>query len=199
MSIQDQQAPPGQTDAPRPTPEQIDELARRFLAARLAQFGAAEAAKRMEDELVALVQQWGSVPANAEKSRRLAGTLSELTVTRSDVLTVVDDRVDLLKDALFVNGHGDFFAKLFAERRKWEVVEGAEAALKAELLGKRLSERVLNLWGRCITVKPKKASLKVVIADPAKAKKRTKKAAARPNQMAIENADDAIRVEGTVS
>ena len=43
---------------------------------------------------------------------------------------------------------------------------------------KRLAEKVLNLWGRCITVKPKKASLKVAIADPAKAK-RAKKGGAK--------------------
>jgi hypothetical protein len=172
MSIQDQVYPP------RPTPEQIDEFARRVIAARLAQFGAAEAAKRIEEEAIALVEQWGSVPAQAEKSRRLKGQLAELTVTKSDVLAIIHDRVETLRDALFANGYGAFFSKLFAERRKWEVVEGAEAALKAEALPKRLAEKVLNLWGRCITVKPKKASLKVAIADPAKAK-RAKKGGAK--------------------
>lgn len=196
MSIQDPQI--AQLAASRPTPEQIDDLARRYLCAKLLQLGTAEAFKRVEDEAIALVGEWGSVPAQAEKSRRLKGALSELTVTKSDVLTIADDRVETLRDALFVNGYGGFFTKLFAERRKWEVVEGAEAALKAESLPKRLAERVLNLWGRCITVKPKKASLKVVIADPAKAK-RAKKAAAQPKQMAVEGVDDAIRVEGIVS
>jgi hypothetical protein len=169
MCIQDQ------IDALRPTPEQIDELASRYLAAKLAQLAASEAFKAIEDEAVALVQEWGTVPANAEKSRRLAGKRSEFTVTKADTLIIVDERVETLKDALYVNGYGAFFGKLFAERRKWEVVEGAEAALKAESLPKRLSEKVLNLWGRCITVKPKKPSLKVVIADPAKPAKRAKK------------------------
>lgn len=173
MCIQDQ------IDALRPTPDQLDELARRYLAAKLAQLTASEAFKVIEDEAIALVREWGTVPAHAEKSRRLAGRLSEFTVTKADTLTVIDERVDTLKDALEANGFGAFFGKLFAERRKWEVVEGAEAALKAEALPKRLAEKVMNLWGRCITVKPKKPSLKVAIADPAKPAKRAKKGGAQ--------------------
>ena len=74
-----------------------------------------------------------------------------------------------------------FFKRLFTLRSKYEVVEGAEAALKAESLPKRLTEKVLNLWGRCIRVKAKKPSLKVVIADPAKpAKKQRGAKGARP-------------------
>ncbi len=99
----------------------------------------------------------------------------ELTITKADTLVIVDERVNTLRDALLANGYGQFFQKLFAERKKWEVVEGAEAALKAEALPKRLAEKVLNLWGRCITVKPKKPSLKVTLGDPAKPAKRAKK------------------------
>jgi hypothetical protein len=169
MCIQDR------IDALRPTAEQLDELARRYVAAKLAAATAVEAFKAVEDEAIALVKEWGVAAPNAEKSRKLAGRLSKFTVTKADTLTIIDERVELLKDALFVNGYGAFFAKLFAERKKWEVVEGAEAALKAESLPKRLAERVMNLWGRCITVKPKKPSLKVAIADPAKPAKRAKK------------------------
>ena len=34
---------------------------------------------------------------------------------------------------------------------------------------------MLNLWGRCISVKPKKPSLKVTLADPAKPAKKAKR------------------------
>jgi hypothetical protein len=168
-----------QIEALRPTPEQIDGMAFEYERAKAAKAAAAEALERIEAEAVALVGEWGTVPAHAEKSRRLAGRLAEFTVTRADTLTVVDERVDTLKDALEANGYADFFPKLFVERFKWEVIEGAEAALKAESLPKRLSEKVLNLWGRCIAVKPKKPSLKVVIADPAKPAKRARKAGAK--------------------
>jgi hypothetical protein len=160
----------------RPTPEEIGELAREYEAAKLHVADERENLARVEERAVILVQTWGVVPAHAEKSRRLVGKLSELLVTRADTLTVVDDRVETLKGALEANGYGEYFKKLFTLRSKYEVVEGAETALKSESLPKRLSEKVLNLWGRCITVKPKKPSLKVTIADPAKPAKKAKKA-----------------------
>lgn len=170
MCIQDQ------VDATQPSPEFVDNLAKRYLAAKVMCAEAQATLGEVEKEATALVQEWGIVVPKAEQSRRLSGKLAVLTVTKSNTLTVLDDRVDTLRDALFVNGYGAFFTKLFAERKKWEVVEGAEAALKAESLPKRLAEKVMNLWGRCIDVKAKKPSLKVQIADPAKPAKRAKKA-----------------------
>ncbi len=162
----------------RPTPEAIDDLAARVAIARVDVLIAQRAAQALEKEAIGWVNIWGAVPAHAEKSRRLAGKLNELTVTKSDALTIVDERVVALKEALEANGYGDYFKKLFTLRSKYEVVEGAEAALKSESLPKRLSEKVLNLWGRCISVKPKKPSLKLTIADPAKPAKKAKKAVA---------------------
>lgn len=160
----------------RPSPEFIDEIATRYLLAKAKSVQAQQIVSAIEVEAVALVKEWGIVPAHAEKSRRLIGRLAELTITKADTLAINDERVDDLKGALVARGYGAFFAKLFTERRKWEVVEGAEAALKSESLPKRLSEKVLNLWGRCISVNPKKPSLKVNVADPAKPAKKAKKA-----------------------
>jgi hypothetical protein len=163
----------------RPTPEQIDDLAVRHVHAMFAKAEAAAQLEALEAEAIQMVMNFGIVPPHAEKSRRLAGKLSEFTVTKSDTLTIVDDRVETLREALEANGFGEYFKKLFTLRSKYEVVEGAEAALKSESLPKRLSEKVLNLWGRCVTVKPKKPSLKVVLADPAKPAKRAKKGGAQ--------------------
>ena len=178
MALQEQtEVQPAKDEALRPSPQQIDELAMRYETAKLNVAYERDALALIEDEAVRLVQLWGIVPPHAEKSRRLLGQHAEFTVTKSDVLTINDDRVETLKEALEANGHGDYFNKLFCLRSKYEVVEGAETALKSESLPKRLSEKVLNLWGRCITVKAKKPSLKVTIADPAKpAKKAAKKA-----------------------
>jgi hypothetical protein len=159
----------------RPLPEVIDTLAQSYLNAQLSRANAQGAVAELEAKLIEMVQNWGIVPPHAEKSRRLKGHLAEVTVTHSDVLTIVDDRVEVLREALETNGYGEWFAKLFKLRSKWEVVEGAEAALRSESLPKRLSEKVLNLWGRCITVKPKKPSLRVEMSDPAKPAKRVKK------------------------
>jgi hypothetical protein len=161
----------------KPTPEEIDTVACNYLFAKERSAEAAADVQRLELELVCMVKEWGIVPPHAEKSRRLQGKLAELTVTKADTLTVADDRVNDLRDALTSVGHQKFFGKLFTLRSKWEIVDGAESALKQVALPKRLAEKVMNLWGRCISVKPKKPSLKVTIADPAKpAKKvRTKK------------------------
>jgi hypothetical protein len=170
---------PGLGPAPaRPTPDFIDELARRYQTAKLDSIQAQQIAKLIEDEAVALVEQWGSVPPHAEKSRRLNGRLAELTITKSDAIAVSFERVEVLREALEADGRGEYFKKLFAKTEKYEIVDGAENALREEALPKRLAEKVLNLFGRCITVKPKKPSLKVTIADPAKPAKRVKKAKA---------------------
>jgi hypothetical protein len=159
----------------RPTPEGLDELAERYNVARLSLAAQRELVAGLEETAIALVNAWGVVVPRAEKSRRLTGKLSEFTVTKADTLTIDDSRVETLKDALYVNGYGPFFHKLFAERKKWEVIEGAEALFKSESLPKRLSEKVLNLWGRCIGVKAKKPSLRVTLADPAKPAKKAAK------------------------
>jgi hypothetical protein len=160
--------------AERPTPEQIDELARQHQEAQLTRIRAIEAVFDIERKLIDLVTLYGLVPAHAEKSRRLKGVLAEVTVTKADTLAVNDDRVETLKDALEANNHAYLFPRLFTLRSKYEVVEGAESALKSVALPKRLAEKVLNLWGRCIDVKAKKPSLKVTIADPAKPAKKSR-------------------------
>lgn len=159
----------------RPTPDEIDAMAARYVLVKNNVAAQKAEMEKLEAECIRWVNIWGVVPAHAEKSRRLAGKLSEFTVTKADTLIINDERVVTLKDALEANGHGEYFNKLFTLRSKYEVVEGAEAALKSESLPKRLSEKVLNLWGRCISVKPKKPSLKVTLADPAKPAKKAKR------------------------
>ena len=152
----------------RPSAETIDAEAQVLLTLKAGAAWYADRSKEQEERLVALVQTWGVVPPNAEKSRRLNGRVAELTVTKSDTISVNTDRVETLRDALEANGHPEFFSKLFAAQIKYEIVDGAESALKNFALPKRLAEKVLNLFGRCIAVKPKKPSLKVVIANPEK-------------------------------
>jgi len=154
--------------AARPTPEQIDDVAKRYNEAKLDKVSATLAFETIEEEAIRLVSSFGIVPPNAEKSRRLSGRLAELTVTKSDQIFIQDDRVNDLRDALSSVGRLDFFKKLFTLRSKWETVTDAETALREDSLPKRLAEKILNLYGRCIDVKAKSPSLKVVMADPSK-------------------------------
>jgi tRNA U34 5-methylaminomethyl-2-thiouridine-forming methyltransferase MnmC len=114
----------------RPTAEQIDAAGRDYKAAREAVEFAQDRLAEYEAAAIALVETWGTVPPHAEKSRRLAGKLSELTVTKAYTLTIVDERVETLKEALEANGYGAYFARLFTLRSKYEVVKDAEAALR---------------------------------------------------------------------
>lgn len=163
----------------RPTPDQIDAIAKRYTDAKLDKVAASLVFEDIEDEAIRMVTEFGIVPPGAEKSRRLNGRLAELTVTKADTIIIDDSRVIDLRDALDSLGRGDFFKRLFAVRSKFEIVDGAESALKQESLPKRLAEKVLNMFGRCITVKPKNPSLKVTIADPTRPprKPRAKKGA----------------------
>lgn len=162
----------------RPNPEQLDKLAVLYKAAKEDQAQANKVFEYIESQCIALVQMHGTTPPNAEKSRRLDGTLSEFQVTKSDTLTVIQERVKDLKDALAADGHPAFFDKLFAEETKYAFVKGASNAFKEDSLPKRLAEKVMKLWSRCIDVKSKKPSLKVTLANPNKPAKKAKKGTA---------------------
>lgn len=160
----------------RPTPDQLDKLAALYNAAKEDQAQANKVFAYIENECVGLVKKHGTVPPNAEKSRRLSGTLSEFTVTKSDKLSLVQERIKDLKDALAADGFGEFFSNLFVEVTKFEMVKGASEAFKADSLPKRLADKTIRLWGRCIDVTSKKPSLKVTLANPNKPAKKAKKA-----------------------
>jgi hypothetical protein len=166
---------PAATAAARPTPERIDELAKRYHDAKLDKVSSTLAFEEIEDEAIRMVTDFGIVPPNAEKSRRLSGRLAELTVTKSDQIFIKDDRVNDLRDALGSVGRPDFFKRLFTLRSKWETVTDAETALREDSLPKRLAEKILNLYGRCIDVKAKSPSLKVVMTDPNKPAKKARR------------------------
>lgn len=162
----------------RPTPDEVDELAKRYLEAVDQKCEAQRMVTVLEGQLTQLVNDWGVVLPRSEKSRHLVGIRARLKVTKSDTLTIQDERVETLKEVLDAAGFKEYFPKLFVPRTKWEMVKGAADALKSDSLPKRLAEKVLNLWGRCIKPTPKKPSLTVTLADPAKPAKKSRKAGA---------------------
>jgi hypothetical protein len=98
----------------RPTAEQIDQAAQEYLAAKAAKDSWAEEVADKEAELMELVKTWGVVPPHAEKSRRLAGKLSEITVTKADTLTILEERVETLKEDLRREAIADNQARVHA-------------------------------------------------------------------------------------
>ena len=155
----------------RPTPEEIDAYAKRHQEAKIAKIAADQSFAAIEQEGFAMVANFGTMPQTAEKSRRLAGRYAELTVTKSDTVTVIPDRVRDFEDALTVNGYGELFGRFFAAETKYSIVDGAESVLKTLQISKRLAARIFALFGRSISIRTKKPSLKVTITDPEKPKK----------------------------
>jgi hypothetical protein len=158
----------------RPTPEAIDVLAQRWRTAKSYAEAAKEALQSIEEEAAELVRNFGIVVPNAEKSRRLNGRHSEFTLTKSDTITIDDERVEDLKAALEANSRADIFSRLFTVRSKYEVVDGADQVMRTETVSKRLSERIFSLFGRCIRVKANKPKLKVVLFDPSAPPKKSR-------------------------
>jgi len=147
-----------------PTSEEIEILAQEYEKARLARNEAQAILSLIEDELADVVDRFGFPVPKAEKSRRLTGINgSEITLTQGDVATVVTSRVEALKDALKANGQAKQFKKLFRPRISYEVVsEPATAGLKLPV---RLLEKVSQMFREAISVRPKKAVLRVTVKE----------------------------------
>ena len=155
-----------------PTPRQIDEMVELFEAIR---DSAEQADERYEDakqELIALVQRFGSVPAGAEHSLRLQGHVTTTTVTTGNTIAVKEDAVMELWAAMSVNQQNELFDKIFSRRIRHELRKDAENQLRIADLPQRLVKLFTSLYARCFEVKKKSPSLKVERLDGAKPAKK---------------------------
>jgi hypothetical protein len=158
-----------------PTPRQIDEFVDLF-ERRSSESALANAnLQECKDELIALVQRFGTVPAGAEQSLRLEGAVTVLTITTGSTVAVKTDAVNELKAAMDVNGRGELFPLLFATRSKYELQEDAATRLRTAKLPQRLVKLFTNLYSRCFDVKKKSPSLRIERLDTAKAAKPNRK------------------------
>lgn len=159
-----------------PTPEQIDELAERHIAADKACEDAKKALAKVKAEGIALVAMFGSVPPKTEASRCLEGRFHTLTVTEGTTTTIKEPNVLRLRAVLAANKFGPIFDNLFRPRTRWEMVKGGYAAILTAAMPKRLTETVERVYARCFSSEKKAPSLTVkkVVEKPAK-KTRAKK------------------------
>jgi hypothetical protein len=156
----------------RPTAKQIDVLVELFEASREEADLATERFNQHKDTVIALVQRFGIVPKGAESSLRLEGVVTILTVTTGNTIAIKEDAVHELKGAMEANGRKHLFASMFGERVKFELLKGAEEALRLAKLNKRLIDKFNKLYARCFDVKKKSPSLKVErLGDKKPAKK----------------------------
>lgn len=126
---------------------------------------AVEDAKIKADEAKAVVmtavQQHGSVPKNAEASRRMEGANWCATVTTGTTVDVNDAACTELEIVLSRAKQHDIFANLFSRRTEFSLVKGAESALKQAKLPARWRDRIHQLYASCFSVHSKSPSLKV--------------------------------------
>lgn len=154
-----------------PTPEEIDNEIVAYEVAVGAASIADLAVKKAKERLIFLADNFGSVPAHAEQSKRVCGRRNTLTVTRGTTVTVNEPAVAELKEYL-TGPTAQIFPLLFAQTIKHTLVEGARDVLKKLSLPRRLEEKVLSLFGRCIDLKAKSPSVKIEVIKPEKPTKR---------------------------
>jgi hypothetical protein len=164
------------------TPDEIDAEIAFYRNAQECLKAAQATADQYRDRLVFLADNFGTVPAHAEQSLRLAGRRNTVTVTRGTTVTVNEPAVQDLELYIYGNfgAKSGIFQRLFAATTKHTLVEGARELLKTLSLPRRTEEKVLSLFGRCIDLKSKSPSVKVEIVKPEKParKPRAGKAAA---------------------
>jgi hypothetical protein len=168
-------------DLKPPTPDEIDTEIVAYKIAQLCAAHAKEALDAAKQKLVFMADSFGHRPAHAEQSLRLAGRRNTLTVTRGTTVTVNEQEVAEFERYLGPTLGQPFFGQLFAKTTKHTLVEGARDLLKKLTLPRRSEEKVLSLFGRCIDLKPKAATVKIEVIQPEKParKPRTAKAAGK--------------------
>jgi hypothetical protein len=163
-----------------PTPEQIDSEIAAYEVAVSAASIAELAVKHAKEKLIWMADNFGTVPAHAELSKRVSGRRNTLTVTRGFTTSVNEPAVADLDVYLVEKGFGAIAPRLFAMQIKHTLIEGARDVLKTVSLPRRINEKVLSLFGRCIDMRPMAPKVKIEVIKPEKAAKkpRTGKAAA---------------------
>ncbi len=155
-----------------PTPRQIDEMVELFEQVRDEAEHYDELYESAKDELIALVQRFGTVPTGAEHSLRLQGQVTTTTVTTGNTITVKEDAVIELWAAMSCNQRIELFEKMFTRRTRHELRKDAENQLRIADLPQRLVKLFTSLYARCFEVKKKSPSLKVERLEGAKPAKK---------------------------
>lgn len=158
---------------------EFDALCQDFVAKQLVADEAETVAKAAKALVLDAVQKHGSVPKNAEASRRVEGADWCGTVTSGTSVEVNDSTVQELEITLSRAKRAEVFPLLFARRVEFNLVKGAETVLKQAKLPARWRDRIHQLYAQSFVVKGKTPSLKVepIAAVREREEKAAKKAA----------------------
>jgi hypothetical protein len=167
--------------AKSPTPAQVDALCVTYEKKKAANEKAGDALATAKAALLAKIDQFGYVPAHADKSRRLDGIGKIATATTSNTIEIRADAVTKLQLRLSRLKMPRLFAELFARQVKYSLVKGAGETITVAVQKLPAPRRapLLGLFSSCFEVNSKTPSLAVedVAALKAKEEKAAKKAA----------------------
>ena len=133
---------------------------------RLSEAELDEAAVRLEEirseeetvraKLLEQVEEFGSTPPRAEKSKRLSGAFYEFTLTRGVTTEIKDAEVERIREVC----PGTLFDKLFRTVTKFKLADGATRVLASPLPAD--APRNLRLWfSRAVETKETSPRLRI--------------------------------------
>lgn len=147
---------------PVPTPAEIDELAKEYLALKekavQASLEAGQALQLVADKrqlLTEMISAAGS--AHAEKSKILFGIEYEAVCTYPQFSSVDSAAVDTFHTALKKSGKTAIIRKMFEKSVRWTLRGTASEIIR----GSKLSPKLALLWSRCIVLKDKTPTIDV--------------------------------------
>jgi hypothetical protein len=150
----------------RPTPEMVDGLCMNFDAARAAVDEAQQKLSTAKGALLEAVQDFGYVPANAEKTTRLEGTLYIADATVASTVEILEAPVGELQSELSRLALPKVFTELFDRKVKHSLRKDAAGTLKFYIGGlqPKVQTRLLSLFATCFNVNSKAPALSVELA-----------------------------------
>jgi hypothetical protein len=118
--------------------------------------------EELRDKLKEQVEQFGSTPPRAEKSKRLAGSVYQFTLSQGSSTEIKDAEVLRIKEVCAK----EIFDKLFREETVYKLSKSALEFL-AGTLPEAAPRNLRQLFARAFSVKPKAPSLtiKKLVAD----------------------------------
>jgi hypothetical protein len=179
-----------------PTPAEIDSLCSSFDSAKIAVEKAEQALSTAKGNLLAAIQDFGYVPAGAEKTTRLEGTLYIADATVASTIEIKEAPVAELQSELSRLNLPKVFARVFARKVKHSLQKNAEGALKLAIggLNETAQTRLLGIYAACFRVGLKAPALSVELASALREKE--EKAQAKAAAKAEKAAKKAARAAG---
>lgn len=162
------------TETKAPSAKKIDELIEEYsqlqtaiLAQKATTSSLQEQSETRKQALLDLIEQHGF--SHTEKSKRIKGVHHMATATTATLVQVDDDACDRFRTFLAEKVDAKLTDRFFSQRVTYQLVSGPGDVLRTLELPARMRLKLTELVQACIRVTTKAPSLKVDVAEVAKA------------------------------